>query len=194
MLWTEQITSVLDVSNYSVIEALRDGRTLEIRAFTAEDRTEFLSAVDRIGARSRYLRFFTSKPDFTEAERAFFLNVDFDKHVALLALMEEKGQQVIAGGGRYVGIQPGKAEVAFVVIDEYQGHGIGAALLRHLVIIARRAGLCALVGEVLPENRPMLRVFEKCELPMIVTRDPEVTHVTLRLKPETDVPQANAAV
>ena len=54
MLWTEQITSVLDVSNYSVIEALRDGRTLEIRAFTAEDRTEFLSAVDRIGPRSRY--------------------------------------------------------------------------------------------------------------------------------------------
>jgi GNAT superfamily N-acetyltransferase len=69
------------------------------------------------------------------------------------------------------------------VIDEYQGQGIGAALLRHLAPIAQAGGLCALIGEVLPENKLMLRVFEKCELPMIVTRDPEVIHVTLQLKP-----------
>ena len=99
--------------------------------------------------------------------------------------MEEAGQGIIVAGGRYVAIQPGKAEVAFVVIDDYQGQGIGTALLQHLAIIARGAGLCALIGEVLPENRPMLRVFEKCELPMIVTRDPEVIHVTLQLRPET---------
>jgi len=99
--------------------------------------------------------------------------------------MEEAGQGIIVAGGRYVAIQPGKAEVAFVVTDEYQGHGIGAALLRHLTLIARARGLYALFAEVLSENRPMLRVFEKCELPMIVTRDPEVIHITLQLKPET---------
>jgi GNAT superfamily N-acetyltransferase len=136
-------------------------------------------------ARSRYLRFFTWKSHFTEAETAFFLNVDFDKHVVLVAVMEEAGQGIVVAGGRYVAIQPGKAEVAFVVIDEYQGHGIGAALLRHLTLIARARGLCALFAEVLSENRPMLRLFEKCELPMSVTRDPEVIHNTLQLKPET---------
>ena len=75
--------------------------------------------------------------------------------------MEEAGQGIIVAGGRYVAIQPGKAEVAFVVTDEYQGHGIGAALLRHLTLIARARGLYALFAEVLSENRPMLRVFEK---------------------------------
>ena len=176
---------MLDAANYSAIGTLRNGRNVEIRAFRPEDRASFLSAVDRIGPRSRYLRFFTLKSHFTEAETAFFLNVDFDEHVVLVALMEEAGQKVIVAGGRYVGTQPGKAEVAFVVIDDYQGQGIGTALLQHLAIIARGAGLCALIGEVLPENRPMLRVFEKCELPMIVTRDPEVIHVTLQLRPET---------
>jgi hypothetical protein len=39
----------------------------------------------------------------------FFLNVGFDKHVALVALIEEAGQSVIVGGGRYVVVQPGKA-------------------------------------------------------------------------------------
>ena len=54
-----------------------------------------------------------------------------------------------------------------------------------MTLIARARGLYALFAEVLSENRPMLRVFEKCELPMIVTRDPEVIHITLQLKPET---------
>ena len=49
------------------------------------------------------------------------MNVDFVNHVALIAVMNEEGRSVIAGGGRYIVIQPGQAEVAFVVIDEYQG-------------------------------------------------------------------------
>jgi RimJ/RimL family protein N-acetyltransferase len=173
--------AVTDAARYSAVETLRDGRHVEIRAFRPEDRADFLSAVDRIGPFSRYLRFFTLKRSFTEKEREFFLNVDFDKHVALVALMQEAGRKVIVGGGRYVGIKPGKAEVAFVVIDQYQGQGIGAALLRHLAVIARAAGLEQLVAEVLPENKPMLKVFEKSGLPMNVTPEVEVVHVTLQL-------------
>ena len=57
--------------------------------------------------------------------------------------------------------KPGKAELALAVIDEYQGLGIGSALLRHLVTIARECGISELFAEVLPDNRPMLKVFEK---------------------------------
>src|SRR5262249_10827048 len=85
---------MLDAANYSAVETLRDGRELQIRALRPEDREDFLSAVSRAGARSRYLRFFSSKRDFSEREKAFFLNVDFDKHVALVALMNEAGQKV----------------------------------------------------------------------------------------------------
>jgi GNAT superfamily N-acetyltransferase len=170
-----------DPANYSAIETLRDGRMLQIRALRPEDREDFLAAVARVGARSRYLRFFSSKRDFTEREKAFFLNVDFDKHVALIALMDEVGRKVIVGGGRYIGIDARKAEVAFVVIDHYQRRGIGSLLLRHLVIIARAAALDALVAEILPDNGPMLEVFERSGLPVITTRDAEVVHVELQL-------------
>jgi GNAT superfamily N-acetyltransferase len=134
---------------------------------------------------SLYRRFFTVKRNFTDRERAFFLNVDFDKHVALLALVEEGGQKNIVGGGRYVVVQPGKAEVAFVVIDQYQGQGIGSILLRHLAAIARTAGLQELIAEVLLENMPMLKVFERSGLQMTMTRESEVVHVTLRTNAET---------
>jgi GNAT superfamily N-acetyltransferase len=172
---------MLNPATYSAIETLRDGCKLTIRAYSPLDREIFLSAVDRMSPQSRYLRFFTVKRDFTDRERSFFLNVDFEKHVAIVALIEEARRTIIAGGGRYVTTREKTAELAFVVIDEYQGRGIGSILLRHLVLIARATGLRTLVAEVLPENAPMLRVFGKCGLPLTIDRDSETVHVTLQL-------------
>jgi GNAT superfamily N-acetyltransferase len=95
--------------------------------------------------------------------------------------VEEGGRPTIGGGGRYIVVQPGRAEVAFAVVDQYQGQGIGAALLHHLAVIARGVGLQELVAEVLPDNTPMLKVFEKGGFGLATTREPGVVHVTLRL-------------
>jgi GNAT superfamily N-acetyltransferase len=78
-------------------------------------------------------------------------------------------------------MRPGEAEVAFVVVDQYQGLGVGGALMRHITTIARAAGLEKLIAEVLAENRPMLQLFEKSGLRMSTKREAEVLHVTLRL-------------
>jgi GNAT superfamily N-acetyltransferase len=171
----------MDAANYSAVETLRDGRRMEIRAFKPGDRADLEAAVPRISAQSLYRRFFTVKRRFSDKEREFFLNVDFVDHVALMAWAQEAGRSVIVGGGRYVVVEPGKAEVAFVVIDAYQKQGIGAVLMRHLAAIARAAGLRELIAEVLEENRPMLKVFEKSGLPMTTIHEHEVVHVTLQL-------------
>jgi len=172
---------MVDTSKYSATESLRDGRPVEIRAFRPSDRDDLLAAVSRVSTKSIYRRFFTVKRGFTEREMEFFLNVDFVDHVALVALSEEAGQTVIIGGGRYVVVEPGKAELAFVVIDPYQGLGLGAALMRHLATIARAAGLRELVADVLPENVAMLKVFERSGLPMTRTCEFEVVQVALQL-------------
>ena len=88
---------------------------------------------------------------------------------------------MIVGGARYIVGQPGEAEVAFVVVDEYQGQGIGAALMRHLAAIARSSGLGELTAEVLPDNTPMLKVFEKSGFSLARKRTPEVVHLVLSL-------------
>jgi ribosomal protein S18 acetylase RimI-like enzyme len=88
---------------------------------------------------------------------------------------------VIVGGGRYFVVQPGQAEVAFAVIDEYQGRGIGRTLMRHLATIARAAGLRTLIAEVLSENTPMLQLFKTSGLQWSTKREAQVVHVTLRL-------------
>ena len=174
-------SAMLQSDKYSAIERLRDGRRLEIRALTSEDRSDLIAAVARTSAESLRRRFFVSKRNFTDQETAFFLNVDFVNHVALVAVLEEGGRPVIAGGGRYIVVRPGEAEIAFAVVDQYQGQGIGKALMRHLATIAQAAGLKRLSAEVLAENVPMLRLFEQSGLPMSTKREADVLHVTLRL-------------
>jgi len=109
------------------------------------------------------------------------VNVDFVNHVALVAVIDERGRSVIVGGGRYIVVQPGQAEIAFAVIDEYQRRGIGRALMRHLASIARAAGLQTLIAEVLPENTPMLQLFKTSGLRASTKREAQVVHFTLRL-------------
>jgi RimJ/RimL family protein N-acetyltransferase len=173
--------AMLEAATYSAGEALRDGRRVEIRALRPNDRADLVAAVHRAGAESFYRRFFGVRREFTEREIAFFLDVDFVGHVALVAVTKEGGQPAIVGGGRYIVVRPGTAELAFAVIDAYQGQGIGAALLRHLAAIARGAGLQELVAEVLPDNAPMLRVFERAGLALSTTRELGVVHVALQL-------------
>ena len=168
-------------ANYSAIEALRDGRCVEIRALRPDDRSGMAEALDRASAESLHRRFFGVRRSFTEQEVAFFLNVDFVNHVALAAVVEEGGRPAIVGGGRYIVLEPGRAEVAFAVVDQYQGQGIGAALMRHLTAIARQADIKELIAEVLPENTPMLKVFEKSGLRQSCKREAGVVHVTLQL-------------
>ena len=172
---------MLDAARYAAVEFLRDGRRIEIRALRPDDRDNLLAAVARTSTESLYRRFFGVKRSFSENEIAFFLNIDFAEHVALVALAEQSGRQVIIGGGRYVVVRPGTAEVAFAVIDEFQRQGIGAALMRHLIAIARDAGLEELIAEVLPDNNAMLKVFEKSGLKLNMTRSAGVTHVALQI-------------
>ncbi|MGJ4942322.1 N-acetyltransferase family protein [Bradyrhizobium sp. HKCCYLS1011] len=170
-----------DVATYSASERLRDGSTIHIRALWPADRDDMLRAIGRTSAQSLRRRFFVPKRGFSDREIAFFMNIDFDSHVALVTELDENGQRVIVGGGRYIVSEPGRAELAFVVVDAYQGKGIGSALLRHLISIARKAGLQALTAEVLPENAPMLRVFERLGFVPRPAGDPSVKHLELKL-------------
>jgi RimJ/RimL family protein N-acetyltransferase len=172
---------VSEAAEYSVVETLRNGRQVEIRALRPDDRAGLVAAVGRASAQSLFRRFFAAKRGFTEQEIAFFVNVDFINHVALVAMVEEDGRPVIVGGGRYIVGQPGTAEVAFAVVDEHQGQGIGAALMRHLAAIARRSGLHELIAEVLPENVSMLKVFENSGFHLTKKRTSECVHVALSL-------------
>lgn len=167
-------------ATYSAREKLRNGRFIHIRALKPDDEADMLVAVHRTHAESLRRRFFAVRREFTKKEIDFFLHVDFVKHVALVATLDSDPHQII-GGCRYIMTEPGSAEVAFVVVDAFQGQGIGTMLTRHLVGIARAAGLKELAADVLPENTSMLKVLDQCGFKASHGVDPQVVHLTLPL-------------
>ena len=96
-------------------------------------------------------------------------------------MVKEGEHAAIVAGGRYIVEKAGTAEVAFAVVDDYQGQGIGAVLLRHLAALAREAGLKEFTAEVLPDNTPMLKVFERSGLKFSSKRSADGIHAVLQL-------------
>src|SRR3954466_9212929 len=120
---------------------LRDGSEIEIRPVTPADRRLLLSGFQRFGERSRRQRFFGVKIKLTEAELAFFTEVDHHDHEALGALDARTGAGV--GIARFVRLEPGGpvAEAAVAVVDDWQRRGLGRALLEALVERAHEEGV-----------------------------------------------------
>ena len=98
-----------------------------------------------------------------------------------LRASRKQAREVVVGGGRYIVFEPGRAEMAFMVVDAWQGRGVGSRLMRHLVKIASEAGLKELTAEVLPENAAMLNVFRKFGFKPAARRDPQTVHLVLEL-------------
>jgi GNAT superfamily N-acetyltransferase len=132
---TEPVT--FEPANYHIIDTPNDGCEVEIRAQRPEDRRALLAAVQRASTETMYRRFLVAKRELSEQDEHFFLDVDFVNHVVLVAEATEDERPVIVGGCRYIVIEPGKAEVAFSVIDAYQKKGLGGALMRHIAAIWR---------------------------------------------------------
>jgi len=185
--WGGYHPAMPDIASFSVIESLRNGTQVEIRALRPSDREALVDAARRTSDQSLYRRFFGVRREFSDQEVAGFVDVDFIHHVALVAMMHTAGvthaagYELIVAGARYIVVRPGVAEFACTVVDEFQGQGIAGALLRQLVQLARAAGVTELIAEVMPENTAMLRVLERSGLRRQMRREGDVVHITLQL-------------
>jgi GNAT superfamily N-acetyltransferase len=175
------------IANYLVTERLRDGREVTIRAIRPGDRGSLADTLREMSAESLYRRTFSAKRELSDDELKRLTEVDFKNVVALVTVMKEEDQDRIVGGGRYI-LAGGSgaelnAEVAFLIDDAHQALGIGSRIFKHLVTIARAAGITQFEAEVLPTNEGMLRLFTRSGLPVNSTRSRDSVHVTVDLKP-----------
>ncbi len=174
-----------ELRRYEVTERLRDGRPVRLRAVRPGDKQALRAEFGRMSAQSRYLRYFGPKRALATSELTALTEVDFVHHVALVALVEEEGEERLVADGRAVAAGPGdpprRAEVVFAVDDAHQRLGVATLLLRHLVRIGRRMSVETFEAVVLPGNRRMLDVFEHSGLPQRRRRRDGVLEVELSL-------------
>jgi GNAT superfamily N-acetyltransferase len=132
-------------------------------------------------------RFFGPHAVLPEAEVRRFTSLAPENEVALVATVGED----IVGVGRTIRLGGGDAaEVAFVIQDGYQGHGLGTALLTRLAGIARADGIHRFVADTFATNRPMLDVFMHTPAAVAVTgtrRDGSVVHLVMDVQPAVNL-------
>lgn len=110
-----------------------------------------------LSPRSRRQRFLVPMPRLPGAARRSLADVDGTRHVAWVALVGERP----VGIARYIRTGAGAAEVAFEVVDDHQGRGIGSALLDALATVALADGVATLEASVEPDNHPSIRLLTR---------------------------------
>lgn len=133
---------------------LRDGSRVTVRTIRPDDKALVSAGFERLSAESRYRRFLASMPELSTSALAYLTEVDHHDHEALLAV-DAHGNGV--GVARYVRREASDvAEAAVTVIDDWQGRGLGTALLDLLADRAREEGIGRFTALMLAQNTDML--------------------------------------
>ncbi len=141
----------------------RGGVRCTLRAIRPEDADALQRFVRELSQESRYFRFLSTMAELSPTMLARFTQVDYDREMAIVAVAaDENGRERIIGVARYL-LNPDAvtAEFALAVADEFQGQGIGSALMKRIATIARDRGLKAVIGLVLGNNRDMLGLMQR---------------------------------
>jgi acetyltransferase len=160
---------------------LPSGQDLVIRPIRPEDADMEQEFVRGLSEQTKYFRFMQVIKELTPEMLVRFTQIDYDREMALIGVVEEDGQDVEVGVARYMS-RPGgdSCEFAIVVADTWRDRGIGARLMRALMQNARQRGLKLMEGEVLTANTRMLGLMES--LGFRVERDKEDPGVRLVTK------------
>ena len=112
---------------------------------------------DGLSERSRQLRYHGWVPPMTRARAEALTRPDPSVHCALVAMPDPGAPRIIADC-RLTAIPhlPGSAEVAIAVADDFQGVGLGRAVLELTLAIAAHRGVTAVLAEVREDNTRML--------------------------------------
>jgi acetyltransferase len=150
------MTTIFHVSSARVTAAeLSDGSEVEIRPLGPEDKAGLAAGFERLSGLSRYRRFLSPTSHLSAKQLAYLTEVDHHDHEALVAI--DPASRNGLGVARYVrsAQNPGEAEFAVAVADDWQRRGLGTALLRQLAERARAEGITRFTGFVLEDNQPM---------------------------------------
>jgi GNAT superfamily N-acetyltransferase len=164
---------------------LADGATVVVRTIRSDDDAALRAFHARLSPESIVLRFFGPHPRLSDAEVERFTRVDGVDRLALVA-EDASGIVAVARFDRPPGCD--EAEVAFVVGDALQGHGLGSLLLQRLADEARSRGIRWFVADTLSENYRMLNVFRDAGFPRTFTRASEVMRVVMDIGHRPDHP------
>lgn len=137
---------------------LFDGTPVTIRPIRAEDAAMEQDFVQHLSADSRYKRFMSTLKELPPGKLKYLTEIDYVRHLALVAIIEQDGQNVEIGVARYVaGPQGNDCEFAIAIDDAWQGSGVAGILMLSLIDAARARGMRTMEAFILSANDKMIK-------------------------------------
>jgi acetyltransferase len=141
---------------------LEDVGELLIRPIRPEDAPLVVELFDALSPQSIYFRFFSPLKTLPHHMLARFTQIDYDREIAFVAIKTIDGRDRLLGVARVIPEHNRKqAEFAVLVADEWHGKGIGAALMKRCLEVARPLNFEKIKGIVLADNTKMIALGRK---------------------------------
>jgi GNAT superfamily N-acetyltransferase len=172
-------------TGYREVRTLRNGEQVLLRTVQPGDKRYLVQGFHRLSPSSRAARFLGAKSRLTDAELAYLTEVDLANHFAIgaVTLRPDGSEGEGVAIGRFVRIpeNPESAEPAIVVVDAWQGNGLGRLLLERLIAAALERGVRTFHAEFMAENASIRRLLESVCPGMLLQRSGPVVVATMPL-------------
>jgi len=165
-IFADQLAPIQDdllfLESYKYSLKLKNGKTVDFRPLLPSDEFAYRNFFYSLQEKTIYLRFFYKMKIFShEVVQKQWASIDYRKNMSVIGLVQKGGHQEIIAIASYAMDEPERAEVAFVVHEDYQGKGVASFLLDILEKIAMENNYKGFSATVLRENPAMIHIFKK---------------------------------
>ncbi len=147
-------------SKYIKKVTLKGHKEVLLRPIKPEDELLWQDMFNNFSQETVRYRFFRVIKETPHEVRTRYCNIDYDREIAIIAEIQEKGVRRMIGVARMIA-EPGrteKAEFAIAIIDQWQRLGLGGIFLDYLIEIAKDRKYEKVFGPVLKDNIPMIKL------------------------------------
>jgi len=145
---------------YVTARKMKDGTPVILRPIKPEDEPMWHELLAGCSTQSLWFRFSYLFKQTTHEMATRYCFVDYDREIGIVAEVEEEGNRKLIGVGRLVAdMNHDAAEYAVIVVDRWQGHGLGGLLTDYCLEVAKRWGVKRVVAETSKDNTRMLATF-----------------------------------
>jgi acyl-CoA hydrolase/ribosomal protein S18 acetylase RimI-like enzyme len=153
---------LLFLEGYKNTLKLKNGKIVKFRPLLPSDEFAYRNFFYSLQEKTIYMRFFYKMRTFShEVVQKQWSSVDYHKNMSIIGRVQKGGHKEIMAIGSYAADDDSRAEVAFVVREDFQKMGIATYLIEILEKIAKENQYTSFSASVLRENAAMIRVFKK---------------------------------
>jgi acetyltransferase len=151
---------------------LNNGTNAILRPIRPEDEPLEAEMFRTFSEETQRFRFFQLIKDITHQLLIRYTQIDYDREIAIIAEIEEKGKKKMAGVVRLIADSYNDtAEFAIVVGDPWHNQGLGNKFTDYILEIAKKRGINKVYANVLLDNHIMLHMFQKRGFTVVKTED-----------------------